>query len=76
LAARFGFGRPRKNDDALQEFLKTVELAPTNFELRMDLGLMLMRQGNLSEATSQLNEALRLKPDNAELGTTISDSFF
>ena len=53
-----------------------MELAPTNFELRMDLGLMLMRQGNLSEATSQLNEALRLKPDNAELGTTISDSFF
>jgi Flp pilus assembly protein TadD len=32
----------------------------------MEFALMLVRLGKLSEATSQLNEALRLKPDSAE----------
>ena len=32
----------------------------------MNLGQMLTRQGNLSEATAQLNEAVRLRPDSPE----------
>jgi Flp pilus assembly protein TadD len=43
-----------------------MELAPTDFDIRRDLGRILARQGKFSEAISQLNEVLRLNPDSAE----------
>ncbi len=43
-----------------------MELAPNDFDIRMDLGLMLARQNKLEEAVDQLNEALRLNPNSAE----------
>jgi Flp pilus assembly protein TadD len=43
-----------------------MELAPNDSDIRANLGLMLARQGKLSEATAQLNEALRLNPKSAE----------
>ena len=43
-----------------------MELAPNDPDIRTNLGLMLARQGKLSEATAQLNEALRLNPTSAE----------
>jgi len=53
-----------KNDDALREFEKAN---PNDFESRVRRAEILTRQGKLSEAISQLNEALRLKPDSADV---------
>jgi Flp pilus assembly protein TadD len=43
-----------------------MELAPNDPDIRTNLGIMLSRQGKFSEATLQLNEALRLEPNSAD----------
>ena len=63
-----------KKDEALAEFRKARELAPSDADVRANLGLMLARQGNVAEATEQLNEAVRLNP-RAPKPITISDWF-
>src|SRR5664279_1321823 len=56
--------RQGKNGDALREFVKAN---PNDFGTRVRLGETLARQGKLSEAIAQLSEAVRIKPDSADV---------
>src|SRR5205823_11032869 len=60
-------------DEAAAHFAKALRIRPDFFaasisdaDIRGNLGLLLARQGKAAEAVEQLNEALRLNPNNAD----------
>jgi Flp pilus assembly protein TadD len=54
-----------RNEAALDEMRRAVELAPKDADIRNDLGLALLRLGRIPEAIDELHEALRLNPNDA-----------
>ncbi len=49
---------------ALEMYRRTLELAPTCFQARNNLGKLLLDQGHLPEAVDQFQKVLALKPDH------------
>lgn len=65
-------------DEAVDAYMKAVELAPRDAAARRDLGLVLSEAGRLDAAIAQYREAARLEPDKAltrfSLGLLLKDS--
>jgi tetratricopeptide (TPR) repeat protein len=64
-----------QDDKAIAEYKKVEELAPTLPGIHFALGHLLVKDGDLEQATTQLKEELRLDPDhpeaNAEMGMAL-----
>jgi tetratricopeptide (TPR) repeat protein len=52
---------------AYGELLRTVDLAPTNYKARIDLGNLLLAAGKIDEAAAQASAVMAVQPDNADL---------
>jgi len=52
-------------DQAEKHFLRALELAPHDYELRNNLAVVYLNTGRTGEAIGQLEQALTLKPDYA-----------
>ncbi len=50
---------------AYSELLRTVDLAPANYNTRLDLGNLLLAADKIDEAAAQANAVLAAQPDNA-----------
>ena len=63
------------DDKAIAEYKKVEELSPTLPGIHYSLGHLLVKDGDLEQATVQLKEELRLDPNqpeaNAEMGMTL-----
>ena len=57
-----------RTSDALDHFAATVQILPNDYDVRFQLGTLLLTSGNdhLDEAVTQLSEAVRLRPDLPE----------
>ena len=51
---------------AYSEFQRTVDLAPTNYKARLDLGNMLLAGGRADDAQAQANAVIAAQPNNAD----------
>ncbi len=51
-----------RTDDAILGFRRTIELDPTHYRARTNLGLLLKNQGKIPEAIEQLQAAIELAP--------------
>jgi tetratricopeptide (TPR) repeat protein len=71
------FEQRDEDDKAISEYKKVEELSPTLPGIHYALGHLLLKDGNLEEATLQLKEELRLNPvqpeANAEMGMAMLD---
>jgi Flp pilus assembly protein TadD len=56
------FGASGQNDQAIEQFKKTVELAPDNPAVRGDLALTYLENSQYKEGIAQINEGLRVSP--------------
>lgn len=56
----------RKLPEALAHLKEALRLKPGYAEARLNLGVVLFRQGKVLEAIAQCEEAVRLKPDFSE----------
>ena len=61
-----GLALMSQNKDGLAALRRAVELSPANAEGYYNLGLMLNRQGHISEAEASFRRALEIRPDYAE----------
>lgn len=52
---------------AFGELLRTVDLQPTNYKARIDLGNMLLAGGRIDDAQAQANAVMAAQPNNADL---------
>jgi tetratricopeptide (TPR) repeat protein len=52
---------------AFGELLRTVDLQPTNYKARIDLGNMLLAGGKIDDAQAQANAVMAAQPNNADL---------
>jgi tetratricopeptide (TPR) repeat protein len=57
---------------AYRELLRTVDLEPTNFKARIDLGDLLVAGGKLDDAQVQANAVLAVQPDNPDVHALLS----
>ena len=57
-----------KNDfeNAKSHYLATLRADPNRATAYNNLGLVFLRQGQISQAIAQFNEALRVKPDDSD----------
>jgi superkiller protein 3 len=60
--------RSRQNriDDAIAHYSEAVRLAPDEAEWRVNLGLLLVRKGDIAGAAESFDQAVRLRPQDAE----------
>src|SRR5206468_13130766 len=54
--------KENRNEAALDEVRRAVELAPKDADIRNDLGLALARVGRIPEAIDEFHEAVQLNP--------------
>ncbi|PYL27656.1 MAG: hypothetical protein DMF39_10515, partial [Verrucomicrobia bacterium] len=57
--------KQNRNEAALDEMLRAVELAPKDADIRNDFGLALAQLGRIPEAIDEFHEAVRLDPHKA-----------
>jgi tetratricopeptide (TPR) repeat protein len=57
---------------AYRELVRTVDLAPTNYKARIDLGDLLVAAGKLDDAQVQANVVMAVQPDNADVHALLS----
>lgn len=55
--------KQRKNNEAVEHYVTSLELNPDQPEVHYNLANVLMEEGKLNEAVVHYNEALKLKPD-------------
>ncbi|MCA1951170.1 MAG: tetratricopeptide repeat protein [Treponema sp.] len=63
----WGLRRLERWDDAALAFRKALELGGEGCDTRNELALCLIEQGSLDEARKQLEQALRLEPENIKV---------
>lgn len=59
---------------ALEKYRAARMLDPTHPGIRMNFGIALLRTGQWKDGLSELREALRLDPDNAQVKTALKDA--
>jgi tetratricopeptide (TPR) repeat protein len=59
--------KTRDYDDAIDGFLKAIELAPERASIRKDLGYAYLRIGENELAREQFQEAMRLAPEDTQV---------
>src|ERR1035441_9581967 len=52
---------------AYRELVRTVDLEPTNYKARIDLGNLLIAAGKLDDAQVQANAVMAVQPDNPDV---------
>ncbi|MFH1628662.1 MAG: tetratricopeptide repeat protein [Pseudomonadota bacterium] len=57
------YGKMNAYDQAIEVFIKAVELNPHDSELRFNLGLTYRKRGMREEAMREYQEAIKLAPD-------------
>ena len=57
---------------AFREFSRTVDLQPTNYEARIDMGTMLLTAGKVDDADKQAQAALAGDPKNPDVHSLLS----
>ncbi len=57
---------------AFREFSRTVELQPSNYQARIDLGNLLVAGGKLDQAERQAKTVLAAQPNNADVHALMS----
>ena len=57
---------------AYAELARTVDLQPTNYKARIDLGNLLIAAGKTDEAQAQANAVLAAQPDNPDVHALLS----
>jgi tetratricopeptide (TPR) repeat protein len=55
-----------RDEEAEELFMRSVRLAPDDYEARYNLGVCLARRDRLQEALAHFDQAIALKPDFAE----------
>lgn len=68
------FSEAGRIDDAIQQYLKVIEVAPNNYRLLNDVALIVEQLGNTDQAISLLNKALVVAPENDELHYNLASS--
>jgi predicted Zn-dependent protease len=56
---------------ALEKYRAALDLDPTDAVLRLNYGLALCRLGRWAEGAAELEEVLRLNPNNADAAKTL-----
>jgi tetratricopeptide (TPR) repeat protein len=59
-----------RTEDAILGFRRTIELDPTHYRARTNLGLLLKNQGKIPEAIEQLRARLNSPQHRSSLSTT------
>jgi protein O-GlcNAc transferase len=54
-----------QNDEAVQAYQKAIQLQPTMFDARLNLGILLLEMKQPAGALAQFAEAAKLKPEDA-----------
>jgi Tfp pilus assembly protein PilF len=67
LARAYNALKARDYDNAIDGFLKAIELAPERSSIRKDLGYAYLRIGENELAREQFHEAMRLEPDDTQV---------
>ncbi len=57
---------------AYRELVRTVDLQPTNYKARIDLGSLLVAGGKLDDAQAQANAVMVAQPDNPDVHALLS----
>jgi tetratricopeptide (TPR) repeat protein len=63
-----------KEDEAIAQYQKAVEINPGYAEARNNLGNVLLQQGKVDEAIVQLQRALEIKPDFADAHNNLGNA--
>lgn len=65
-------GMQGRTEEAIEHFLKAVQLKPDYAEAHCNLGVTLVRKGHIKEAIARFREALRLNPDHVKAKYNLS----
>lgn len=65
-----------RSDEAMQAFIKALELEPTNAKVQNNLGFFLLEQGRLDEAIPHLMAALKSKSDFPQAHYNLGNVYF
>lgn len=66
----------QKDDEAIGEFRKTLELSPGLYEAQLNLGTLLLRNGRPAEALPLLKEASAARPQELRPGLYYAQALF
>jgi len=64
----------RRYDDAIREFKRVRELAPSNLEAISGLGFIARRTGRVPQALAYLKQALKLSPRDARTAASVGET--
>lgn len=70
------YHRQRRLDDAIKEYLTTLELSPDFADAHNNLGLAYSEQGRFDEAINEFMSALKLKPNYAEAHSNLGMVYY
>jgi cytochrome c-type biogenesis protein CcmH/NrfG len=60
------FADQGQDEKALENYRQALRLAPTQFEIQLQLGKILERQNHFAEGKKHFEVAMKLKPESAE----------